>query len=337
VAYLAAMFYAFHPVLLLNGRRAIMEGSFLAFSLLTVLAAVWWLKIATPYSPTPALTQAGRGGISRIHKAWLAAILLGIAAGLALASKHTAVFTVAAVFGACGLWILIEQARRYLSPSPVPFPEFREGQNTRMPSGVNPFPNSGRDLGWGKFVQLAADAIVALSIFYILNPAWWGDPVTRAGQVLERRQELLNEQVTFFGGYTDVADSFAGFLRQSLVAQPQYFEAPGWENYIGDQIVRYEASPLQGVTIGGSVVGAVILGGLVLVGFWALLRDSIIPTSIRWLIGIWTLALIVTTMLLTPIEWQRYYLPVYPVIGLLAAMGLWWGLRMIIRLRYPRV
>ncbi len=39
-AYLAAAYYALNPPLLLDGRRAMMEGSLIAFSLLTVLAGV---------------------------------------------------------------------------------------------------------------------------------------------------------------------------------------------------------------------------------------------------------------------------------------------------------
>jgi hypothetical protein len=254
---------------------------------------------------------------------WLRAIALGVAAGLALASKHTALFTAAAVFGACGLWVTFEALRRRLTPSPAPFPEFREGENKQPPRGQSPSPNSGRDSGWGCALQLIVAGVLALVVFDILNPAWWGDPVTRAGQVLQRRQQLLNEQVAYFGGYNGLGDTLAGFLRQTLFMQPQYFEAPGWENYIGDQIARYEASGSAGLLIGGSVVGGVILGGLVLVGFWALSRDRVIPTSTRWLIGIWVLAMIVTTALLTPLEWQRYYLPACPAITVLAALGVW--------------
>jgi hypothetical protein len=42
--------------------------------------------------------------------------------------------------------------------------------------------------------------------------------------------------------------------------------------------------------------------------------------------------MLLSTLLLTPIEWQRYYLPIYPAIGLLLGLGLtrisqtlvWW-------------
>ncbi len=82
VAYLAAAYYALCPPLLLDGRRAMMEGGLIAFSLLAVLAGVYLLQ----------------------KRAWWTAILLGGAAGLALASKHTSAFTVIAVFAACALY-----------------------------------------------------------------------------------------------------------------------------------------------------------------------------------------------------------------------------------------
>jgi 4-amino-4-deoxy-L-arabinose transferase-like glycosyltransferase len=310
VAYLAALFYALHPVLLLNGRRAMMEGSFIAFSLLTLLAAVWWLKMIT-VRPNAIDSNGSIGADANLwfvrpastnHQqlmTWLVSIAFGIAAGLALASKHTALFTVAAVFGGCGVWVFIEPQKN----------EDRNGAWHDVPLRLS---------------QLILAGVIALTVFYILNPAWWGDPMTRAGQVLERRQELLTEQTAFFGGYDGLGDAFAGFLRQAFIAQPQYYEAPGWESYIGDQIASYEASPLRGVTIGGSVIGVVMVVILVVIGFWALLRDRTIPASTRWVVGFWALAMFVTTALLTPIEWQRYYLPVYPAIGLLVALGIWW-------------
>ena len=176
-------------------------------------------------------------------------------------------------------------------------------------------------------------AILALAVFYILNPAWWGDPVARAGHVLDEREELLDLQVTTFGGYDGFGDALAGFGRQVFVGVPQYYEAPAFEGYIPDQIARYEASPWRGIPIGGSIVGGVVLALLVIAGVWALLRAKDIPASTRWLVGIWALAMFGTTALLTPLDWQRYYLPVILAVVLLAALGVWWILQRIRLLR----
>jgi hypothetical protein len=71
---------------------------------------------------------------------------------------------------------------------------------------------------------------------------------------------------------------------------------------------------------------------LTVIGIWTLLsvRER---RETRWLIGIWALTMFATTALLTPLEWQRYYLPGYPAVGLLAAYGLVW---LVQRWRQPR-
>lgn len=169
--------------------------------------------------------------------------------------------------------------------------------------------------------MLIITVAVTIGVFLLLNPAWWDDPIGRAQKVLELREDLLAGQSAAFGGYPDITEKLTGFLRQALVALPQYYEVDGWQNWIGDQITRYEASAWRGVSVGGSVAGAVALCVMMAAGFWSLIRERGIADSTRWVMGIWTIAMMLTTLLLTPLEWQRYYLPVYPAIGIVAALG----------------
>ena len=290
VAYLAAAYYALCPPLLLDGRRAMMEGSMITFSLLTVLAGVYLLR----------------------QRHWWTAILLGIAAGLALASKHTSAFTVIAVFGAGAVYPVMTWIRDAVGARrAVPL---QERAHRRAPLRV-----------WGLLIIAGA---IALLVFYALNPAWWGDPIARAGTVLDLRADLLTGQTEVFGGYADPAAAFGGFFRQVFVAQPQYYEIPAWQGYIGDQIARYEASIWQGVAVGGSTLGGIVLAALLIAGLVALWRDRVVAGSTRWLIGVWALAMLLTTALLTPLEWQRYYLPAYPAVGLVASYGVVWVVRL---------
>jgi len=285
-AYFASLYYALNPALLLNGRRAMMEGAFTFFSLLTVLAGIWLLQ----------------------RPSWRSTLALGLAAGLAIASKHTAVITVVAVFFACAVYIFTRTVRTWRVP-PVLI-----------------------------YLRYILAALLTVAVFLLLNPAWWDNPIARAQTVLEMRQILLDGQVTADGGYADFADQAAGFLRNSFVVLPQYFEAKDdWASYIGDQIDRYEASVWRGVSIGGSVLGAAILCAIIAVGIWALLRGRKTRLAARWLVGVWALATLLTTLFLTPLEWQRYYLPIYPVIGLLAGLGLTRLIQGIINLRRKSV
>ena len=266
-AFAASLLYALHPALLVNGRRAMMEGSLTFFSLLTVLAGAWWIK----------------------RPRWIAALTLGVAAGLTVASKHTGAFTVIAVFGALATLTL---------------PRIR---------------GRGGERGWGqRYVMLVLGGVVTALTFYALNPAWWGDPISRAGDVLELREALLEGQTNAFGGYPDAGAALAGFWRQAFTATPQYYEVEGWGGYLAEQIAAYEASIWRGVGL-----PALILVPLVIIGVIMLVRTTSrqTPRPLRLLIGVWALAMLLTVLLLTPLEWQRYYLPVYPPILLLAGMG----------------
>lgn len=83
LAYLASALYTVNPIILLNGRRAMMEGSMLLFGLLTVLLAI--------------IISRKQG---RLWGWWLG---LTLGAGMALASKHNSVVFVVGAYG----WILI--------------------------------------------------------------------------------------------------------------------------------------------------------------------------------------------------------------------------------------
>jgi 4-amino-4-deoxy-L-arabinose transferase-like glycosyltransferase len=276
VAYLASLYYALHPVLLLNGRRAMQEGMMTFFALLVVLLAICFVK----------------------KRSWVAVIALGVAAGLALASKHTNVFTIAAVFGAIGLHLL--------------YHFFQRQPRIELLKAV---------------LRLALIGLLTFGVFYMLNPAWWGAPLERAQFVLNERRSLLDFQEGLFGGYSDFADQLGGFARQTFVAQPQYFEVDNWAGFIGDQIDQYEATLWRGIGLAGSTIGGVLLGLLTLIGLWRLYQERTIAAETRLIVGLWALVVLLTTALLTPLEWQRYYLPAYPVVGLLAASGGVWMLQ----------
>jgi uncharacterized membrane protein YoaT (DUF817 family) len=119
-------------------------------------------------------------------------------------------------------------------------------------------------------------------------------------------------------------DQLTGFARQVFIANPQYYEAPEWADYIADQIKDYEHSIWRGVTLGGSTIGGLALALLTGVGVYAGWRERHDDESIRWLVAIWSVTIFLTTALLTPLEWQRYYLMTYPVVGLLASNGVVW-------------
>lgn len=94
-ACLAGALYTLHPALLLNGRRAMMEGPMLFFGLLTILCAQVII----------------RQGHAHRRRWWLVLALVG---GLALASKHSAVLFLAGALVWLWFTVLLRRNRRLL-------------------------------------------------------------------------------------------------------------------------------------------------------------------------------------------------------------------------------
>lgn len=270
-AWLAALLFALHPALLINGRRAMMEGSLIAFSLLTLLLVLVWLRASDRH-------------------AWISAVALGLASGLALASKHTAVFGLVPIFAGVLVWVLAVSRQR--------------GQRWVLM----------------RLLHIALAALLLAMTFLALNPVWWGDPVARAGDVLRLRESLLAGQTAAFGGYADASEAAVGFLRQTLGGPAQAFEVTGWEVWLAGQIEAYDRSIWRGIALAG-VVGIAVMLAAVVIGFVRCVRDSTVPWGVRWITAVWAGGIFMLTAALTPIEWTRYYLLAIVAAQLMAAYG----------------
>ncbi len=266
-AYLASGYYALNPAILLNGRRAMMEGGLLAFGLLAVLAGLWLMQ----------------------YRHWWLYVLFGVLSGLAVASKHTAVIYVIAVFLAAGGYLLLNPTK-----------------NRRPARALTGF---------------IAAGLLSLLVFYALNPAWWDNPLTRAQQVLSMRTDFIQGQISTFESYDSFSEQVTGFITQVVSVPPMYSETPV-DAFVANQqalIATYEQSLLNGVHPGA--MGGALLAFCALAGLVALWRDSALDSSGRWLLMALVVCVGAFTLLLTPLPWQRYYLPLYPVMALCVAIG----------------
>lgn len=88
-AYLASALFALHPNVLINGRRAMMEGSHLLGLMLVLLAGAWLLR----------------------ERRWWAHALFGLCMGFAVAAKHPNIIACALVYLALLLAMLRQQRR----------------------------------------------------------------------------------------------------------------------------------------------------------------------------------------------------------------------------------
>ncbi len=276
-AYPAVLLYGLNPVLLLNGRRAMMEGSFLFFGLLVILLGAVAAR-RLPDDRYPGLHYY---------------VFLAITGGLALASKHTnAVFLASAWswLGFAMLWHTIRGSQR-----------------------------------WGRLVlhgiALTAAGVGAMAVFVGLSPALWNDPIARLGDLARERTHLLNIQVMI----DEKAPTTIEWRARNLIIEPysapvSYYEMRSWDraDAIHHQIARYERSGLAGLPTSVQVGLPLTLLSIFGLGtlFWR--KED------RWFAGgvaVW-LGWTALGLMLNPLPWQRYYLPLMPIATLLGGIGM---------------
>jgi 4-amino-4-deoxy-L-arabinose transferase-like glycosyltransferase len=205
-AYAASLIYVTTPAVLLNGRRAMMEGAHLCFVVLAVWAVLWVVR-----------EQARQPVRRRVLIAQTA--LFAVLSGAALASKHTAFIAVGAGF----LALMTEPLIRAL-----PEGAMRNKINRR------------RVLRW------IGAVVLMLFTFVLLNPTWWSDPLGMPLRVIKLRNGTLSGQVRVYGGYDNVIQRFTELAEQSFSARPQYAEARDFTPFIAAEIQQYEDSGLMG-------------------------------------------------------------------------------------------
>ncbi len=284
-AYLASGLYALHPVLLLNGRRAMMEGSLLAFGLWALLLALL---------------------IARGRDQWQMWLALGVVGGLTLASKHSGVIYLAGAMGGIVVSGWLRQGWRYRPP----------------------------------VMRLALTGMLTLVVFIGLSPALWNDPAARLSDLLRERQRLLESQVVADpAGVVPLSGRVQGIVTQPFLSAPQYYEAGFWAGspLVQGQISRYQASPWGGLPtgnlIGWALTALATWGGWVMMWpvfqrVWSLVRRNAARRAsdfeqTDWgaaLVAVW-LIVTLATLLINPLPWQRYALPLIPLTILLAAIG----------------
>jgi 4-amino-4-deoxy-L-arabinose transferase-like glycosyltransferase len=279
LAYLVSGLYAVNPVILLNGRRAMMEGSLLFFGLLTVFIAI---------------IIARKQNSGRLW--WIGLVLAG---SLALLSKHSGIVFVGSAFG----WIFVaELTRRNLRDFLI------------------------------TIAKLVISTIVVFAIFIVLSPALWNDPLARLGNLVAERQRLIDIQVAADPlAPTTFMQRIEGIITQPFLTPPAHYEVAYWANAepITQEINRYMASPLSGLQF-GTLLGLplTLLAGLGIVSLlWSRQSWALSLGMLVWL-GI-TLA----SLVVNPLPWQRYYLPLLPIATLLASIGLMAVLRLFVQKR----
>lgn len=284
VAYLSSLLYAVNPILLLNNRRALQEGSLLCFGLATVYVAALIAVKRERGEPTRPIHWAG----------------LAVLAALTQASKNNGFLFILIAF----LWIAVAEivARRW-SWATV----------GRRLAGI-----------MGVALRLMACGVLTLLLFYILSPGLWADPYMRGRDMIEVRMEAMVQQIDLDpAAPTTLERRLIDALAITFIAPVAHYEfvtGPPSETLI-DQYVRYNQSWLSGWHSGLGAGGLLMLCALIgLIGVLAWAAAGRVPRSAA--AGLWIMLTVNLVFLLQiALPWQRYAIPWIPGVILSASVG----------------
>ncbi len=296
-AWIASAVYITTPVVLLNGRRAMFEGAFLCFVNLMVLAAT---RLVIEQQHLRQVHEPTTGAVKSPRKPFAWAVLTGVLAGFAIASKHTAVIAVLTVFIALFTEPLIHLSGQSIAE--------------RL-----------RDYVLMRGTRFVTMGLVALGVFLFLTPAWW------TGRVLNMPEIVWNERSRMLAQATErekpatiytPGERINAMLANAFWVAPEYAESPVWRDFpeIREQIVTYKSLWYAGRQ-GGAIEGALLIVAFC-VGLVAMLAHW--RNGSVWLTLNWLAISAIVLLFINPLNWQRYYDPLSSEVAIVIGIGVAW-------------
>jgi hypothetical protein len=172
--------------------------------------------------------------------------------------------------------------------------------------------------------------------FWALNPVLYRDPAGGVQAMIAARANLARGQTETQAAVLpesvtpDPISRLRAALLEVYFRRPAVWDLPVYLDKLAPQAAAYLAQPLQGLAGGpggGTLVEGALLAGLGVAGlaFSALrlwqdrLGETTRAEQTLWWWGLATLSL---TLLATPFDWQRYFVPLIPLACVFAAVGL---------------
>ena len=230
-------------------------------------------------------------------------IMLGATAALAVAAKLTAVFILPVVVAAL-LW---------------------------QPSAEGDPP------GWRDRLQaMAMWAVSFAGVSWLLTPPLWAQPVAGLAAMLGARGQLLANQADTLARADPgqmlgaIPDRLFAMLYHVYFAPPAFWDVSNYAAQTRPAELAYLAVPLQAGwhttslavnLVAGSLVLALSLAGVAFGGLAMVRRPNERRNPGLIVLVAWS-ACTVVGLLSINIDWQRYYLPLVPIVCLWAAYGL---------------
>ncbi len=192
------------------------------------------------------------------------------------------------------------------------------------------FPPQSRPASWMRWRNLALYLIVLIAVVFALHPFLWSSPIQAGLRMIEARRILLSSQVLELGALMpgQIMDSagerVAGLLIHLFITPPQFAE-------VGNYLAQTRASHLaylgvpghslfRGLGGGGLMIGLTILG--ILGAGRAVLKGDIQRRRSLGLLASATLLETAGLLAAVPLPFQRFYLPLVPLVCLWAAAAI---------------
>ena len=168
-------------------------------------------------------------------------------------------------------------------------------------------------------------------VIILLHPVLWRSPLRAVNEMVHARTEFLSSQVSTLETHNpeqhlDSPQKRLGVMLYTLfLGAPQFEEVGNYTSFLADETDAYLN------TLGNNLLGGPIWGGILLfftlLGVWIGVRIVIGRESGRQRRGIILLMLMSVCqtgalLILNPLPYQRYYLPLIPFVCLWAALGL---------------
>jgi hypothetical protein len=171
--------------------------------------------------------------------------------------------------------------------------------------------------------ETATVAAVGLAVVFALTPYYWREPLARLQDAIRTRQQITADQARIHGHLETAGERIEALVRQVFWASPVYYEDSEWQGWVGDQIARYEASPLSGwhrPAWAQAGLAVAFVAGLV----WLIVHQPADQRQgiVQRLALIWLGVTVIGSLISVPFGWQRHYLPLWPIVALTEGVGL---------------
>jgi hypothetical protein len=158
--------------------------------------------------------------------------------------------------------------------------------------------------------------LVAIAVFFVLNPTWWNAPLKAPGEVIRLRTRLLSVQIPSGSAYNGVGDQIAGLIRLPASA-PQYYDIKkGWSEWLVEPIRAYEATPFTGIP--WDALGIVVYP-LLFIGIIVAVAARRGPQLVFVVVALFVAA---AHFVFIPMAWQRYYMPLTVIWAVAISLGI---------------